>query len=88
MRKIHNKILRKLFNKSKPLLVAEISANHNGSLLKAKKLIECAKKNEFKTMQQMGHELLLSGILSYDEYSRQVQSGELSLEEYDKQENV
>ena len=47
-----------------------------------------AKKNEFKTMQQMGHELLLSGILSYDEYSRQVQSGELSLEEYDKQENV
>ena len=45
MRKIHNKILRKLFKKSKPLLVAEISANHNGSLLKAKKLIECAKKN-------------------------------------------
>ena len=44
-------------------------------------------RGKFKTMQQMGHELLLSGILSYDEYSRQVQSGELSLEEYDKQEN-
>ncbi len=45
MRKIHNKLLRKLLFKKKPLLVAEISANHNGSLSKAKKLIDCAKKN-------------------------------------------
>ena len=45
MRRIHNKILRRLFKRNKPLLVAEISANHNGSLSKAKKLIECAKKN-------------------------------------------
>ena len=45
MKKIHNKILRKLFQRNKPLLVAEISANHNGSLSKAKKLIECAKIN-------------------------------------------
>ena len=45
MKKINNKILRKLFQRSKPLLVAEISANHNGSLSKAKKLIDCAKSN-------------------------------------------
>ena len=45
MRKINNKILKELFKKNKPLLVAEVSANHNGSLAKAKKLIECAKKN-------------------------------------------
>ena len=45
MNKIHNKILKKLFKKNKPLLVAEVSANHNGSLSKAKKLIECAKAN-------------------------------------------
>ena len=45
MKQIHNKILRRLFKKNKPLLVAEVSANHNGSLSKAKKLIECAKAN-------------------------------------------
>ena len=45
MKKIHNKILKNLLKKNKPLLVAEISANHNGSLAKAKKLIDCAKKN-------------------------------------------
>ena len=34
---------KKLF--LKPFLIAEISANHNGSLEHAKKLIHCAKKN-------------------------------------------
>ncbi len=33
-----------------------------------------AKKNGFKTMQQMGHDLLLSGDLSYKEYDRVIQS--------------
>ena len=33
-----------------------------------------AKKNGFKTMQQMGHDLLLSGELSYSEYDRVIQS--------------
>ena len=32
-------------NIKKPFLIAEISANHNGSLKIAKKLILCAKKN-------------------------------------------
>ena len=36
----------------------------------------------------MGHELLLSGEISYEEYERQIQSAELSLEEYEKQEKV
>lgn len=31
--------------KKKPFLIAEISANHNGSISHAKKLINCAKKN-------------------------------------------
>ena len=33
-----------------------------------------AKKNGFKTMQQMAHDLLLSGELSYSEYDRVIQS--------------
>ena len=45
MKKIKNKKLRNLFTKNTPILVAEISANHNGSLVKAKKLIDCAKEN-------------------------------------------
>lgn len=40
--KVGNKIISE---KSKPLLVAEISANHNGSIDMAKKLILSAKKN-------------------------------------------
>ena len=40
------KIIKKIFdNKSPPILVAEISANHIGSLKNAKKLILTAKKN-------------------------------------------
>ena len=42
---IKNKLLNKLLNRKIPILVAEISANHNGSLSKAKNLIDCAKKN-------------------------------------------
>ena len=33
-----------------------------------------AKKNGFKTMQQMGHDLLLSGELSYSEFDRVIQA--------------
>ena len=40
------KIINKIFNpKSPPILIAEISANHNGSIKNAKKLILTAKKN-------------------------------------------
>jgi pseudaminic acid synthase len=39
-------IIKKIFNKnSPPILIAEISANHNGSIKKAKQLILTAKKN-------------------------------------------
>ena len=34
-----------LGNKNKPFFIAEISSNHNGSLINAKKLINVAKKN-------------------------------------------
>jgi hypothetical protein len=47
-----------------------------------------AKKNNFRTMQNMAHELLLSGELSFKEYERQIQSAELSLSEYEEQEKV
>ena len=40
------KIIKKIFNKNlPPVLIAEISANHNGSIKNAKKLILTAKKN-------------------------------------------
>jgi type IV pilus assembly protein PilB len=47
-----------------------------------------ARKNNFRTMQNMAHELLLSGEFSFKEYERQIQSAELSLSEYDEQEKV
>ena len=47
-----------------------------------------ANKNDFRTMQDMGHELLLSGDLSFEEYERQIQSAELTLSEYEEQEKV
>ena len=37
-------------------------------------LTSIAKKNGFKTMQQMGHDLLLSGDLSFSEYDRVIQT--------------
>ena len=41
---MHN-IIKKIFDKnSPPILIAEISANHNGSIDNAKKLIFTAKK--------------------------------------------
>ena len=39
-------------------------------------------------MQNMAHELLLSGEFSFKEYERQIQSAELTLAEYDEQEKV
>ena len=47
-----------------------------------------AKKNNFRAMQNMAHELLLSGEFSFKEYERQIQSAELTLAEYDEQEKV
>ena len=47
-----------------------------------------AKKNNFRTMQNMAQELLLSGEFSFKEYERQIQSAELSLSEYEEQEKV
>ncbi|MAH02278.1 MAG: type II/IV secretion system protein [Candidatus Pelagibacter sp.] len=38
-------------------------------------LISVAKKNGFKTMQKMGHDLLLSGDLTYAEYERVLSAG-------------
>ena len=37
-------------------------------------LTTIAKKNGFKTMQEMGHDLLLSGDLSYSEFDRVIQA--------------
>ena len=45
MHKVKKKIISKLFKNNFPVLVAELSANHNGKLEQAKKLIKCAKEN-------------------------------------------
>ena len=40
-----NRVIKKIFNRNlPPVLIAEISANHNGSIQNAKKLILTAKK--------------------------------------------
>ena len=64
MKRIKNKILKKLLDKNKPILVAEISANHNGSLSRAKKLIDCAKKILHATKGINSHIVSLSPIKS------------------------
>ena len=38
-------------------------------------LVAIAKKNGFRTMQSMGHDLLLSGDLNYKEYDRVLSVG-------------
>ena len=38
-------------------------------------IVAIAKKNGFRTMQNMGHDLLLSGDLNYKEYDRVLSAG-------------
>ena len=38
-------------------------------------IVAIAKKNGFRTMQNMGHDLLLSGDLNYKEYDRVLSVG-------------
>jgi len=71
--------------------ILEIDKDMKLAILQGKSQSELeviAKKNNFKTMQNMAHELLLSGELSFKEYERQIQSAELSLSEYQEQEKV
>ena len=71
--------------------ILEINKDMKLGILQGKSQSELeviAKKNNFKTMQNMAHELLLSGDLSFQEYERQIQSAELSLSDYEKQEKV
>ena len=71
--------------------ILEINKDMKLGILQGKSQSELeviAKKNNFKTMQNMAHELLLSGDLSFQEYERQIQSAELSLSDYEEQEKV
>ena len=71
--------------------ILEINKDMKLGILQGKSQSELeviAKKNNFRTMQNMAHELLLSGELSFKEYERQIQSAELSLSEYEEQEKV
>ena len=71
--------------------VLEINKNMKQAILSnasQEQLGKIANKNNFRTMQEMGHELLLSGDLSFQEYERQIQSAELTLSEYEEQEKV
>jgi len=69
--------------------ILEINKDMKLGILQGKSQSELeviAKKNNFKSMQNMAHELLLIGDLSFQEYERQIQSAELSLSEYEEQE--
>ena len=71
--------------------ILEINKDMKLGILQGKSQSELeviAKKNNFRTMQNMAHELLLSGEFSFKEYERQIQSAELTLAEYDEQEKV
>ena len=71
--------------------VLEINKNMKQAILtnaSQEQLGKIANKNNFRTMQEMGHDLLLSGDLSFQEYERQIQSAELTLSEYEEQEKV
>ena len=71
--------------------ILEINKDMKLGILQGKSQSELeviAKKNNFRTMQNMAHELLLSGEFSFKEYERQIQSAELSLSEYEEQEKV
>ena len=71
--------------------VLEINKNMKQAILSnasQEQLGKIANKNNFRTMQEMGHELLLSGDLSFQEYERQIQSAELTLSDYEEQEKV
>ena len=71
--------------------ILEINKDMKQAILTNKsqgELENIAKKNNFRNMQTMAHEILLSGDISYEEYERQIQSAELSLAEYDEQEDV
>ena len=71
--------------------ILEINKDMKLGILQGKSQSELeviAKKNNFRTMQNMAHELLLSGEFSFKEYERQIQSAELSLSEYEKEEKV
>ena len=71
--------------------ILEINKDMKLGILQGKSQSELeviAKKNNFKSMQNMAHELLLIGDLSFQEYERQIQSAELSLSQYEEQEKV
>ena len=71
--------------------ILEINKDMKLGILQGKSQSELeviAKKNNFKTMLNMAHELLLSGDLSFQEYERQIQCAELSLSDYEEQEKV
>jgi type IV pilus assembly protein PilB len=71
--------------------VLEIDRDMKQAILTNKsqgELENIAKKKNFRNMQTMAHEILLSGEISYEEYERQIQTAELTLAEYDEQEDV
>ncbi len=53
---------------SKPFLIAEISANHNGSLKHAKKLIKCAKQNGADAVKLQTYDADMMTIKSNKKY--------------------
>jgi len=76
--------IKKGFSSPRKTLINSLSSNieidkqlKQGVLsnLGQNELVAIAKKNGFRTMQNMGHDLLLSGDLNYKEYDRVLSAG-------------
>ena len=82
----------------KPVLIAEIGINHNGSIKEAKKLIDLAKKYNFDFVKFQKRDLDIVipknirevkketpwGIISYMDYKKKIEFGDKEFFEIDK----
>jgi len=82
--------MKKIFNRKRPFLIAEIGINHNGSIRLAKKLIDLAKKYNFDSVkfQKRDSDICVPelqkgkmrntpwGVMTYLEYRKKIEFGE------------
>ena len=88
----------KIYKLKKPILIAEIGINHNGSIKDAKKLIDLAKKYNFDFVKFQKRDLKIVipenireikketpwGIITYMDYKKKIEFGDKEFSEIDK----